>query len=130
MYQNDSDLRQDFLKTAYECELLVNKLLSMDKNLEQSSKLIISNSNQNNIESCKLIRANLGKQLNEKLNVLSSKINKILVEKVADDFVDINYPLKKMNEVIKSMNTGKYISFFYYYFYYIILIILHFILRF
>ena len=110
LYQKESETREDFLQTSYECELLVNKLLTIDKKLEQSSKLININNNSNKIEieNCKLIRANLGKQLNEKLNLFSSKINKILVERVADDFVDINNPLKKMNEVIKSSSSGNF----------------------
>ncbi len=113
VYEKDLDLRENFLQKSDECELLVNKLSSMDKKIEQSSKFFFNSSSTNEMENCQSIRTYLGKQLNEKLNILNSKINKILVERVADDFVDINYPLKKMNEVIKSSNPGNDLFSFY-----------------
>jgi hypothetical protein len=73
------------MRTSHECELFVNKLAQL-----QHSK-------SNGIEAIAI-----GKQLQERLETLGQKITCALVQQFADDFIDVNYPLKKLSEVACS----------------------------
>jgi hypothetical protein len=97
--QNNLALRDDFLQTSNECELVTNKLVNVDKQLEKSTR-------KNDIEDCKVLRNSLTKQLNENLGLISFKITKMLIEQVVDDFLDVNFPLKKLNEAIASSGSN------------------------
>lgn len=81
----DVQKSEDFMRTSHECELFVNKLSQLQ------------NSKSNGIEAIAI-----GKQLQERINVLGQKITHSLIQQFADDFIDINYPLKKLAEAATS----------------------------
>jgi vinculin len=92
--QKDKDLGEDFLATVFECESLVNQFLNVrgvdNRRLptdadSQSSLLFVT-----------------GKSTQEKFYILGYKITKALIQQVADDFLDINHPIRKLADVITS----------------------------
>ena len=84
----DLDEREFFLKQAYESEMLMNSLASLKK-----------------VESVQTIDLNIisiGKQLHQNFKFLTSTIKKALIRQVADDFMDITYPIKKLSDAVLS----------------------------
>ena len=73
------------MRISQECELFVNKLAQL-----QHSK-------SNGIEAIAI-----GKQLKERLELLGQKISSALIQQFADDFIDVNFPLKKFSEIASS----------------------------
>lgn len=90
----DPQVSEDLMRTSHECELFVNKL----SQLQHYNK-------SNGIEAIAI-----GKQLLERLDLLGNKISSALIQKFADDFIDINYPLKKLSEIASS-SFGKKLLF-------------------
>ena len=97
----DVEDREDFLQKAYETELLLNQLINKLKK-ENSDPYNHKSLSQQKID---LNAVDLGKQLIEKFKLLSKQIKRCLIQQVADDFIDINHPLKKLAEV--GMNRAK-----------------------
>ena len=86
----DSQIRDDFVKNSNECELFVNKLSQSQLNGTNSVEALA-----------------IGKQLQDRLYLLGQKITHTLVQQYADDFVDVNYPLKKLHEAATSPKGKK-----------------------
>lgn len=89
--QKNSAFKQKYLQTNYDCDYLVNKLV----------ELVNSNQTDQNRSSC----FNLGRQLLEKMTQIGYLLNKCLLQQVADDFLDIYHPIKKLTETIMSENS-------------------------
>lgn len=100
----DSHEREEFLKQAYEAELLLNKMAHqlMKNESKVSAKQTSKTSDLNS--------ANISKQLNEKFNILCRQIDKCLIQQAADHFIDINQPIEKLSDLIKkpSAKIGKF----------------------
>lgn len=86
-YENkDDDTKQKYLQLTYECEYLVNKLsLTVKANQRDEAYSI-------------------GRQLNEKVIKVNNYLNRNLIQRIADDYLDVNYPIKKLNDLIMSGN--------------------------
>jgi vinculin len=82
----DPQVNEDLMRNSHECELFVNKL----SQLQHYNK-------SNGIEAIAI-----GKQLLERLELLGHKIAYALIQKFADDFIDVNFPLKKLSEIASS----------------------------
>ena len=82
----DPQFNEDLMRNSHECELFVNKL----SQLQHYNK-------SNGIEAIAI-----GKQILERLELLGHKIAYALIQKFADDFIDVNYPLKKLAEIASS----------------------------
>jgi hypothetical protein len=94
--------RDDFLITIHECESIVKNLekLSLEFNTQNNN-----NSEQYNSmakEEKKALISSLGGKLQDKLNMLEFRITQALVEQVANDFLDINQPIRRLNDLIHS----------------------------
>lgn len=101
----DPVIRDDFMQTSYECEVLVNRLVKLQHQLQEQLKISAQQPIQidnDNIKNISLNSIGLGKQLQEKLNTLGQKITKDLIQQVADDFIDINYPIRKLADLVMS----------------------------
>lgn len=107
----DQEIREDFLQTSYECEVLVNKLAKLQSQIlqQQQQQYLQTGDLQNskNTNHANLNAISFGKQLQEKLALLGQKITMTLIQQVADDFIDINYPVRKLADVVLS-STGKF----------------------
>jgi hypothetical protein len=73
------------LQINYECEYLVNKLAELVRHDESKLKCM-----------------EFGRQVAEKINHLSECLNECLLHQVADDFLDINSPIKKLSDIVLS----------------------------
>ena len=97
-----SNSMSDFFQTCYESETLLNKLIFLhqeySKTTLNSDSQVIKNVNSDMIT--------VGKQLQEKLNQLGHKIYQELIKKIADEFIDIHGPSRKLAELI-AMPRGK-----------------------
>lgn len=90
-------VNDEFFSTIYECECLMNQFLdSIQRNKSEYQP------NQD-MKSVSLI----GKQLQEKFLILANKITKALIQKVADDFLDINHPIRKLADVVMTFQGWK-----------------------
>ncbi len=104
--QTEMDSRDEFLITIHECESIVKNLEKLSLEFNTSRQ----NSDKNELmatQEKKSLISRLGGTLQEKLNILEFKITRALVEQVANDFLDINQPLRRLNELIQS-SSGKY----------------------
>lgn len=99
----DSHEREEFLKQAYEAELLLNKMthqLMKNESKVSAKKLTSKTSDLNS--------SNISKQLNEKFNMLCRQIEKCIIQQVADHFININQPIKKLSDLITKPRIGKF----------------------
>ena len=94
----DSDSRTLLIQTCNECEGLVNMLQKQHEDYSKNAS--DPQTNPANLKTASMDMISLGKQLQEKLNSLGHMIYKDLVQQVADDFIDINYPIRKLAEII------------------------------
>ena len=85
----DPEDREDFLQQGYETELLLNQLTIK---LKQDSRNIDSNV------------INAAKGLNEKFRLLARQIKRCLIQVVAENFIDINYPMKRLADIILNQS--------------------------
>ena len=81
------------------------KLKELQHKLNQLHQNYLKMSTDPQIDAASLKRASLdmivlGKQLQEKLHSLGHMIYKDLIQQVADDFIDINYPIRKLADII------------------------------
>lgn len=88
--RNKNIIDDDFCDTVYECELLVNQFLK----IKQINKKDIMDVHNNVLM--------IGKNCQEKFYNLGYKITKSLIQQVADDFLDINHPVRKLADVVMS----------------------------
>ncbi len=86
--QKETDFKQNHINLNHELEMLIEKLVNSIK-LPQTEENIF-------------FVARIGKQLNEKLYILNTYLNKCLVEQVVDDFLDIHSPIKKLTDIVMS----------------------------
>ena len=96
----DDSFRDEFLNICYECEFLLNKLMRMQEDSMQRASF--QNGADQGHDACKFV----AKELKDRLNFLGLKIRKTLVQQIADAFLDINYPIRKLVECATS-NSGK-----------------------
>ena len=80
----DADSQNDLIQACYDAEAFVDHL---------------SNACQNPALKGDLNAIVVGKEAKAKLNILGQKITQALVQRVADEFIDINQPIKKLVEV-------------------------------
>jgi hypothetical protein len=98
----------DLFQTCYESDSLLNKLIFLHN--EHSRISFDSQADKQVLKNLSSDMIALGKQLQEKLNQLGHKIYQELVKKIADDFIDIQSPIRKLAELI-AMPIGKIMSF-------------------
>ena len=104
--QKEMESRDEFLTTIYECEALVRNL---ERLCEEINSRSIINGEQTNADEdqgqlkqeMKTRIVDLGRQLQEKMNILEFKISQALVEQVANDFLDVNQPIRRLNDLIQ-----------------------------
>ncbi|CAF0804091.1 unnamed protein product [Brachionus calyciflorus] len=78
------EIRQDLEKLIHQSEYLMDEFRNL----------------KNDIKVDRLIFQNATKKAQESLNILVKKINRYYIQKVADDFLDINDPLKKLSDIV------------------------------
>jgi hypothetical protein len=100
----DMEEREEFLKQVYECEQLINQFIRAHLSDDPTT--------QSNVIDMHLL--NMGKQLQENFKVLAQNIKRALIQRVADDFIDIHNPIKKLADVVlnQSRKAGKVNIFF------------------
>jgi hypothetical protein len=102
--QKEMDSRDEFLITIHESESIVKSIEKLSLEFHTPS---LSSGQQESTsaavrEEKKNLISRMGARLQEKLNVLEFKITQALVEQVANDFLDINQPIRKLNELIQT----------------------------
>ena len=83
------------MQKAYEAELLLNQLIQR----------FVVESKSGAKKAIDLNVLNTCKQLKEQFHMLCKQIKRCLIQQVADNFVDINQPLKKLSDLILNQNT-------------------------
>lgn len=90
----DPEDREDFLKQGYETELLLNQLAKkLKQETDRNTKVIDPNV------------INIGKDLKEKFRLLSRQIKRCLIQQVADNFIDVNHPMKRLADIVLNQAT-------------------------
>lgn len=92
--QNDSRnnsllVDEEMAQVVYESEILLNQFLTAIRDVKNTT-------NDNNMVSI------VGKNCQDKFYNLGFKITKAMIQQVADDFLDINHPLRKLVDVVMS----------------------------
>lgn len=85
--------RENFLQEAYDAELLLSQLMNKLKQIKMANKSFSS-------KDVDFAMVNMRRELGGKMAVLEKKIIQCVIKKVADNFIDVNLPLKKLGEVL------------------------------
>ena len=88
----DADIKKELLQSSYDTEALVEHL----------AKICQDSASKTNLNAI-----NVGKEAKVKLNNLGKEITRALVQRVADEFIDINQPIKKLVEVATAPQVLK-----------------------
>lgn len=100
--QTDSEICEILGNKCHECDFLINHLIKLNKEHKKSS-------NKNLNDSLNILT--VGKQLRDGLNFIVKNMTKSLVQQVADDFLDINHPIRKIADLVNNP-SGSCLIFF------------------
>jgi hypothetical protein len=81
----DNQISEDFHRLTNECEICLENIVGLrEPKADNSETLVIS------------------KNFQEKLSILGSKLKRVIMQHIADDFIDLFTPVKKLGEVALS----------------------------
>ena len=92
------------MQTCYQCENLADRLNSFRKEYLKISSDLKKDPKVLELSSSEMIT--VGNQLNENLNQLGLLIYEELVQRIAEEFIDISSPSRKLAELL-TMPLGK-----------------------
>lgn len=87
--QSSKSFDEELIGMVYDCEVMLDQFITAKRNSHNST-------DSNN--SLFII----GKNCQDRFYNLGFKITKTLIQKVADEFLDINHPLRKLADVVMS----------------------------